>query len=106
MRTAEGDFRPSDYRLQNLARQFRANQISGRLKDEITETLRVRPIELDISKRRARMILQSAGWLDIDKFIQHRPPIDKVGFWKRPTAPQRKSSLISSITSNDLIENP
>ncbi len=106
LKTAEGDFRPSDSRLQNLARQFRANQISGRLKDKITETLRARPIELDISKRRARMILQSAGWLDIDKFIQHRPPIDKVGFWKRPTAPQRKSSLISSITSNDLIENP
>jgi hypothetical protein len=40
--------------------------------------------------RKTRMLLQSAGWLDIDKPIEHRPPIDGVSFWKRPSTPQRK----------------
>ncbi len=81
---------PSDYRLQTLARQFFANGISKRLKEEISEALKARHVEPDIWRRRARMLLQSAGWLDMDKFIQHRPPLEEVGFWKRPTPPQRK----------------
>ena len=94
-KTANGEFVPSDYRLQALVRQFRANGISKRLKEDITEALRERPVEPDIWRRRARLLLQSAGWLDMDKFIQHRPPLEEVGFWKRPTPPQRKPARAS-----------
>lgn len=31
------------------------------------------------------------GFLDIDKLIEHRPPLDKLSFWKRPAIPQRMS---------------
>ncbi|KAG7285969.1 hypothetical protein NEMBOFW57_008265 [Staphylotrichum longicolle] len=88
-RTVKGEFVPSDHRLQALARQFCANNTSKRLKEEIAECLKARPVEPDIWRRRARLLLQSAGWLDVDKFIQHRPPLEEVGFWKRPTPPQR-----------------
>ena len=76
--------------LQNIARKFIANSQSKMLKDQIKEGLKELPREEDRVRRRARMLLQSAGWLDIDKLIEHRPPIDDVGFWKRPMPPQRK----------------
>jgi hypothetical protein len=81
---------PSDYRLQALARQIRANLTSMALKAEIAERLNAREVEQDTWKQRAKMLLQSAGWLDMDKYIEHRKPINEVGFWKRPTAPQCK----------------
>jgi hypothetical protein len=33
------------------------------------------------------------GFLDIEKLIEHRPPPDKFGFWKRPAIPQREFQL-------------
>lgn len=42
------------------------------------------------AQRRARMLLQSAGFLDVDKLIEYRPPEELVTFWKRPAAPQCK----------------
>jgi hypothetical protein len=42
----------------------------------------------DVLKRRARMLLQSAQFLDIDKIIEYRDPEKLVSFWKRPAPPQ------------------
>lgn len=88
--TATGEYAPKDAILQNIARQFRANQESKALKKEIKEALEARIRDHDVLKRRARMLLLSAGWLDLDKFIEHRPPLDELSFWKRPTTPQRR----------------
>lgn len=30
------------------------------------------------------------AFLDIDKLIEHRPPLDNMPFWKRPAIPQRE----------------
>ncbi|KAH8591655.1 hypothetical protein B0O99DRAFT_267996 [Bisporella sp. PMI_857] len=86
--TAAGDFIPQEYILQGIARKFLANLQSKALKDEIKEKLKTRAADGDILRRRARMLLQSAGWLDIDKFIEYRPPLDDVEFWRRPMPPQ------------------
>lgn len=40
------------------------------------------------------MLLQSAGFLDIDKLIEYRPPEELVTFWKRPVAPQCRHTRI------------
>ena len=85
---SKGEYVPSEFRLQDLARKICANQQSLALKRGIQIALDSRPPNGDIVRRRARMLLQSAGWLDIDKFIEHRPPISGVNFWKRPMAPQ------------------
>lgn len=87
--TYTGEYVPKDAILQSIARQFRANQQSKSLKKEIKEALEARIRDHDVLKRRARMLLLSAGWLDLDKFIEHRPPLDELSFWKRPTTPQR-----------------
>ena len=91
-RTATGEYVPMDAILQNIARQFRANQQSKALKKEIKEALEARIRDHNVLKRRARMLLLSAGWLDLDKFIEHRPPLDELSFWKRPTTPQRRQN--------------
>ncbi|RAH49433.1 uncharacterized protein BO95DRAFT_471004 [Aspergillus brunneoviolaceus CBS 621.78] len=39
-------------------------------------------------QERARILLQAAGLLDIDKLIEHRPPLEDLGFWARPAIPQ------------------
>jgi hypothetical protein len=91
-RTAYGEYVPKDAILQNIARQFRANQQSKALKEEVKKALETRTQDSDILKRRARMLLLSAGWLDLDKFIEHRPPLDDLSFWKRPTTPQRRQN--------------
>ena len=44
--------------------------------------------KFSICEQRARMLLQSAGFLDIDKVMEYRPPEKDVTFWKRPAAPQ------------------
>ena len=90
IRTTTGEYLPRDAILQSIARQFRANQQSKALKKEIKEALEARIRDHDILKRRTRMLLLSAGWLDLDKFIEHRPPLDELSFWKRPTTPQRR----------------
>ncbi|KAJ4124157.1 hypothetical protein NW768_009511 [Fusarium equiseti] len=50
---------------------------------EIKAVTKLRGIE-----QRARMLLQAAGFLDIEKLIEHRPPPEMLGFWKRPAIPQ------------------
>ncbi|KAK7619197.1 hypothetical protein IWX50DRAFT_233073 [Phyllosticta citricarpa] len=43
---------------------------------------------LDPTERLAKMLLRSAGFLDIEKIIEHRPVLSNFDFWKRPTVPQ------------------
>ena len=90
IQTTLGEYVPRDAILQNLARQFRATQQSEALKKEIKEALEARIRDHDFLKRRTTMLLLSAGWLDLDKFIEHRPPLDELSFWKRPKLPQRR----------------
>ncbi|RAL11933.1 uncharacterized protein BO97DRAFT_478319 [Aspergillus homomorphus CBS 101889] len=39
-------------------------------------------------QERARILLQAVGFLDMDKLIEHRPPLEDLGFWARPAIPQ------------------
>ncbi|KAK0722628.1 hypothetical protein B0T26DRAFT_228208 [Lasiosphaeria miniovina] len=88
-RTARGEFVPYEMTLQSLARKLYANDQSRALKEEILKAANNTALgREDKVKMRARMLLQSAAWLDMDKFIEHRPPLDELGFWKRPAPPQ------------------
>ncbi|KAK4200874.1 hypothetical protein QBC40DRAFT_199379 [Triangularia verruculosa] len=42
----------------------------------------------DILRRRARLLLQSAQFLDMDKIIEYRDPEALISFWKQPTPAQ------------------
>jgi len=44
--------------------------------------------EPDVLRRRARMLLQSAQFLDIDKIIEYREPEAMITFWKQPSQAQ------------------
>ncbi|KAF4982513.1 hypothetical protein FZEAL_1884, partial [Fusarium zealandicum] len=39
-------------------------------------------------EQRAWMLLQAAGFLDMERLIEHRPPLEDFKFWKRPAIPQ------------------
>lgn len=64
-----------------------ADKKSAQLKIAVREGMKDRSTE-PILKRRVRMLLQAAGFLDIEKLVEHRPPLDKLSFWKRPAIPQ------------------
>jgi len=91
-KTVRGEFLPYADILQSIARKVYANEQSRALKKDIELALANRVLESDKLKRRARLLLQSAAWLDMDKFIEHRPPLDAVDFWKKPSPPQRQCS--------------
>ena len=77
-----------DQALKERERALRQNMSSLILKKEVRAGL---PQHYSRSKleHRARMLLQCAGWLDLDKLVEHRPPLPAIlKFWKRPTAPQ------------------
>ncbi|KAK4171642.1 hypothetical protein QBC36DRAFT_305127 [Triangularia setosa] len=46
----------------------------------------------DVLHRRARMLLQSAQFLDMDKIIEYRDPEALITFWKQPTPSQITAS--------------
>lgn len=73
--------------LHERARDLFADQRSEALKGKIRVNLSKRPKDT-VPERRARMLLQSASFLDIDKLIEHRPPLENLSFWKRPPIPQ------------------
>lgn len=54
---------------------------------------------LDVQRRRARMLLQAAQFLDIDKLIEYREPEKLLSFWKRPAPPQL---TVSSFDDQDM----
>ncbi|KAF4982823.1 hypothetical protein FZEAL_1615 [Fusarium zealandicum] len=76
-----------------------ANMKSQRMKESIRESLNNRE-SLDPVRRRARMLLQSAQFLDIDKIIEYREPEESLSFWKRPASAQIK------VTSYDDLDLP
>ena len=73
--------------LLNRSWGFMADQQSIAVRQEIRSTLDERA-RLPLLKRRARMLLQAGGWLDIDKVIEYRDPEKLLSFWKRPAVPQ------------------
>jgi hypothetical protein len=58
------------------------------LKRSVRACLRQHQRKESLVERRARMLLQSAGFLDVDKLIEHRPPLGRFAFWNRPPMPQ------------------
>ncbi|KAM5463858.1 hypothetical protein MauCBS54593_007303 [Microsporum audouinii] len=64
------------------------------LKSGVRKAIEALPIDLG-TIRRARMLLQSAGFLDIEKLIEHRPPPSEFTFWKRPAIPQLTLSKLN-----------
>ncbi|KAK5654724.1 hypothetical protein OQA88_7049 [Cercophora sp. LCS_1] len=62
---------------------------SSSIRHTIMMDLQERELEgIDPRRRRARMLLQSAMWLDMDKIIEYREPEALVSFWKQPAASQ------------------
>ncbi|KAF4999579.1 hypothetical protein FGRMN_2327 [Fusarium graminum] len=69
---------------------------SQNIKGAIRTSLSERKL-LDPARRRARMILQSAQFLDIDKIIEYREPEEALSFWKRPASAQIKVSCFDDL---------
>lgn len=73
--------------LQNIGWDMFTEMKSLFIKETIHDSLANRqPIEP--LKRRARMLLQSAQFLDIDKIVEYREPEESLSFWKRPAPAQ------------------
>lgn len=79
----------------DLFAEMRSNETTS----AIREALGSRDIPT-ILKRRARMLLQSAQFLDIDKVIEYREPEKFMTFWRRPAPPQL------TISSSDKSQMP
>lgn len=73
--------------LENRGWDFFSEMKSNKIRDAIRSSLTMVEVE-DIQRRRARMLLQSAQFLDIDKVIEYREPENLLTFWKRPAVPQ------------------
>ncbi|KAH6651227.1 hypothetical protein F5144DRAFT_589499 [Chaetomium tenue] len=61
---------------------------SSNMRGEIRAALASEDDSEDTPRIRARMLLQSAQFLDIDKVIEYRAPEKLFSFWKRPPTPQ------------------
>ena len=66
---------------------FRRSYEDHRMKGEIQGLLPFHDDESTI-ERRARMLLQSAAFLDIDKVISYNSPLPRFNFWRRSGPPQ------------------
>lgn len=86
-----------DEALEDRGWDIYANMRSEEIKQNIRATLNSNP-SLDTVKRRAKMLLQSAEFLDIDKMIEYREPESSLSIWKRPASPQM---VVSSYNVND-----
>jgi hypothetical protein len=87
----------ADY-IQNLRQSAEleaAEHQKARLKQEIRDSLEYLQPDKAPARRRARLLLQSLGLLDIDKLVEHRPPLDDYSFWKRPAVPQLKLDKVT-----------
>jgi hypothetical protein len=87
--------------LENRAWDMYAELNSTRIKQAIRETLDV-PNESSVLQRRAKMLLQSAQFLDIDKIIEYRDPERLLSFWKRPAPPQLVASSFDEASMPQL----
>lgn len=82
--------------LRRSAQGMASDQKSSHVKTAIRQAIEDRPYEI-IDRRRARTLLQAVGFLDIEKLVEHRPPLDDLSFWKRPAIPQLK---LDSVTKS------
>ncbi|KAK4099125.1 hypothetical protein N658DRAFT_430575 [Parathielavia hyrcaniae] len=82
--------------LRRVATDRRAEYVSTKLKSSVRKGIDVLP-KLDGPELRAWSLLQAAGFLDIDKLIEHRPPQDRT---KSPGIPQL------TLAGFDSLQNP
>lgn len=73
--------------LEQSAQGVIAEYESSQLKAAIRQAVEDQEPELPL-RRRTRMLLQASGLLDIEKLVEHRPPLDNLSFWNRPAVPQ------------------
>ncbi|TRX99041.1 hypothetical protein FHL15_000383 [Xylaria flabelliformis] len=94
----ESEFAGESYleALQRSARVMASDQKSMQVKAAIRQAIESRTNERN-DRRRTRMLLQAVGFLDIEKLVEHRPPLDELSFWKRPAIPQLK---LDSVTKS------
>ncbi|KAI1122935.1 hypothetical protein F5Y10DRAFT_286645 [Nemania abortiva] len=92
----EGQYVTDNYieALQQSALAMASDQKSSQLKGAIRQAIESRPHE-DKARRRTRMLLQAVGFLDMEKLVEHRPPLDELSFWKRPAIPQLRLQSVS-----------
>ncbi|EAW25669.1 uncharacterized protein NFIA_044880 [Aspergillus fischeri NRRL 181] len=68
------------------AMELAAAKTRTKVNVDVHERLLQRPVETDAAKRRARLLLQAAGFLDIEKTIEHSPaantPICEDCYWE------------------------
>ncbi|KAH7134603.1 hypothetical protein B0J13DRAFT_560762 [Dactylonectria estremocensis] len=64
-----------------------AEHSTSKTKAAVRKSIKAVP-RLKGMEHRAWTLLQAAGFLDIEKLVEHRPPLGKFGFWKRPAIPQ------------------
>ncbi|KAK2768344.1 hypothetical protein FQN54_000198 [Arachnomyces sp. PD_36] len=70
------------------AKDMAAERTSSSMKAEVRDKIENENISSDRLERRARMLLQGAAFLDLEKVIEHRPPVDGTNFSQRPAPPQ------------------
>ncbi|GJN86591.1 hypothetical protein PLIIFM63780_010172 [Purpureocillium lilacinum] len=73
--------------LSDVIRERKAELVSAQLKAAVRKALKGTP-KLRRPQQRAWMLLQAAGFLDIDKLIEQRPPPEGLRHAKRPAIPQ------------------
>jgi hypothetical protein len=84
----ENDVPPSyEEAMRSRGQDAYAEMESTKVKVAIREALGSRDIPT-ILKRRARVLLQSAQFLDMDKVIEYREPEKLMTFWRRPAPSQ------------------
>ncbi|KAH8587283.1 hypothetical protein B0O99DRAFT_556899 [Bisporella sp. PMI_857] len=67
----------------DISAESSSSALKGAVRMKLEEIQQITTLE-----NRAKMLLQSAGFLDIDKLIEHRPPLHNMSFWKKPSVPQ------------------
>ncbi|KAJ2985487.1 hypothetical protein NUW58_g5506 [Xylaria curta] len=82
--------------LARSAQAMETDRKSSQIKTAIRQAIEDQPEE-EIDRHRTRMLLQAVGFLDIEKLVEHRPPLDDLSFWKRPAIPQLK---LDSVTKS------
>ena len=82
--------------LKQSARGAITEHNSSQLKAAVRQAVEDKDPELPL-RRRARMLLQAVGLLDIEKLVEHRPPLNNLSFWKRPAVPQLELQAYSKI---------
>lgn len=113
--------------LRDLTQDSLADCYSSRIKSRVRDAIEDQSTAaeaISLFERRARRLLQSAceficlhrsikllylehnvlttyvAFLDIEKLIEHRPPLDKLSFWSRPAIPQRELCSICDCSDD------